>query len=120
MITSFFKPKSKPGCKRPRNVDGDNASGVLDHGVTCANKKQLSTTTTSDADGISLPRHTSTTSSNNSKSKPLSVEAAALLSFLHAHAEYDNANTDSWRKALIQYFATTNFTSLAKFVAIER
>jgi hypothetical protein len=111
MITSFFKPK--PGCKRSRNGDGDSPSGV-GNVATSAKKKQLLATTTSS----SLLPSTST--------KPLSKEAATLLSFLHVH-EIDRTGVGnvgvggvSWRKALFQYFATTNFTSLAKFVANER
>jgi hypothetical protein len=54
------------------------------------------------------------------------VETATLLSFLHAHENDDNndnvtpVEVSSWRKALIHHFATSNFTTLAKFVAKER
>ena len=128
MITSFFKPKSQPACKRSRDGDEDVPSGNE------VNKKQLVSATTSAATtivGNSAPQtstasHQHTTTATNSK--PLSEEAALLLSFLHTDHDGDTdvdhdamiAVKVTWRKALIHYFATTNFTTLAKFVANER
>ena len=135
MITSFFKPKSQPAGKRSRDGDRDVPSGNEAVVGTRVNMKQLvSATTTAAATtivGNSAPQtstasHQHTTTATNSK--PLSKEAATLLSFLHTDHDGDTdvdhdamiAVKVTWRKALIHYFATTNFTTLAKFVANER
>lgn len=121
MITSFFKPKSKAGCKRSRSGDEDSHSVDGNITVSTINKQLLtkikttSDISTNSSSSLSSPRQSSLTAL-------LSEEAASLLSFLHAHESdhvVDNEEV-SWRKALIQYFATAKFASLAKFVASER
>ena len=141
MITSFFKPKSQPAGKRSRDGDGDVPSGNEAVDGTRVNKKQLVSATTTAAAAaaaaITIVGNSALQSSTTSRphtttatdSKRLSEEAATLLSFLHTDHDGDTEDDDhdamiaergSWRKALIHYFATTNFTTLAKFVANER
>jgi hypothetical protein len=137
MITSFFKPKSQPAGKRSCDGDGDVPSGNEAVIGTRVNKKQLvSATTTAAAAAATIVGNSALQSSTTSRphtttatnSKPLSEEAALLLSFLHTDHDGDTdvdhdamiAVKVTWRKALIHYFATTNFTTLAKFVANER
>jgi hypothetical protein len=135
MITSFFKPKSQPAGKRSRDGDGDDPSGNEAVDGTRVNKKQLVLAAAAAATTIvgNSALQSSTTSrphtTTATDSKRLSEEAATLLSFLHTDHDGDTEDDDhdamiaergSWRKALIHYFATTNFTTLAKFVANER
>ena len=102
MITSFFAPKKKSGgggSKRPhKDESGD------DDAVT---KKRVITPADSTV--------SSSSSSSISKSK-LTDETSTLLSYLHSH---DDANT-TWRGVLEKHFTTSNFTSLATFIAKER
>lgn len=125
MITSFFKPKSKAGCKRSRTGDEDSHS--VEGNIDVSTNKKQHRTKIKTTGGISMNSSSSLSSPRQSSSTtPLSEEAATLLSFLHAHESdhgVDNGPAGeevSWRKALIQYFATAKFASLAKFVASER
>ncbi|KAL7547609.1 hypothetical protein ACHAWF_010892 [Thalassiosira exigua] len=108
MITSFFKPKSTPGGKRPREAEG-SGGGAKRRGVV---------TPTASAASASASSSPSSCSSTSSSKVSLSGETATLLSFIRRH-EGPPADP-SWRGALEGQFATAKFASLAQFVARER
>lgn len=105
MITSFFAPKSKSVNKRSRKGKEDAAG-------SSTTKKRVVTPAVSSVSSSSL-------SCSSPTPESLAEETATLLSFLHQHEGLPTEST-SWRGALEKYFATTKFTSLAKFVAKER
>ena len=100
MITSFFAPKTRK--KRAAPEDEGNAGRTK--------RRDERVVTPPSQDGTSR--------------RPLCDEATALLSLLCEEVvveeEEGRAHVPDWRSALGVHFASSSFSSLAKFVARER
>jgi hypothetical protein len=129
MITSFFAPKSKavPGDERTRKRVAEDARrrGAGDDDDDGRMTKKVATTTPP-SESSSQP---ASASSDGPTLTTTTAEAIALLSLLMPCEEGGGRRAASvvaarvvpdWRGVLEAHFATSSFSSLAKFVARER
>ncbi|KAL3778865.1 hypothetical protein ACHAW5_009344 [Stephanodiscus triporus] len=114
MITSFFAPKSKTG--RKRTAEDEQRGG------SAFRTKKVVVVTAPPSESSSASDCATTTSRRTPPSpRPPCEEAAALLSFLcDDDDEGGRRDVPNWRSSLEMHFATSTFSSLAKFVARER
>jgi hypothetical protein len=114
MITSFFAPKSKTGRKRTAEDEQRGGSGFR-------TKKFVMAPPSESSSASEYATTTSTSRRTPTPPRPPSEEASALLSFLCDEDEEGGRRlVPDWRSSLEMHFATSTFSSLAKFVARER